>query len=437
MTPVRTGPRPLPLHMAMEGLIVQAAMAGLMPEPMPDSVPSSSAFPPSNPGSQAWPSLNLPIMGRLNPALQVAAAALGKSPEAFAGPWSAALNPPKFLDAVVTAGQQRLEDFVRGVRAYQNHPFRRALAAPPPVWRRGAATLLDYGGTGPVALFVPSLINRAYILDLAADRSVMRAAAEHAHVFLLDWGEPGAAEKSFTATDYVEGVLIPALEEVKDLTGEPPRLVGYCMGGTLAVAPAVLRPDLVSALALLAAPWDFFADTEASRVMLGFSRPMIEVMLGAEGVASVDLLQAMFASLDPTLTGRKFRRFAALDPASDEAQRFVALEDWLNDGVPLAAPVARECLFEWYGENTPARRQWKIGGQVIDPSRIACPALAFLPASDRIVPPASARALADAIPGAEKRTVDLGHIGMVAGASAPQAVHAPLGRWLKTPQNTR
>ncbi len=420
----RNGPRPLPLHMAMEGLIVQAAMAGLMP----DSPPSSSASPLLNPASPLWPN-----PGQLSPVLQIAAAALGKSPDAFAGPWSAALNPARFLDAVVGAGQQRLEDFVRGVRAYQAHPFRRDLAAPPPVWRNGAATLRDYGGTGPAALFVPSLINRAYILDLAADRSVMRAAARETHAFLLDWGEPDAAEKSFTCTDYVDGVLIPALEEVKNLTGETPRLVGYCMGGTLAVAPAVLRPDLVSALALLAAPWDFFADSEASRVMLGLSRPMLEVMLAAEGAASVDLLQALFASLDPTLVGRKFRRFATLAPASDEAQRFVALEDWLNDGIPLAGPVARECLFNWYGENAPARKAWRIGDRVIDPGKIACPTLAFLPASDRIVPPSSARALVNAIPGAAARTVGLGHIGMVAGTGAAEAVHEPLAAWLRNP----
>ncbi|MHB1208015.1 MAG: alpha/beta fold hydrolase, partial [Rhodospirillaceae bacterium] len=303
--------------------------------------------------------------------------------------------------------------------------------------RRAAAALHDYGGDpkNPPALFVPSLINRAYILDLAEDRSLMRAAARDTRAFLLDWGAPGPAEQAFTLTDYVEGALIPALEEVKRLTGQPPRLVGYCMGGTLAVAPAVLRPDLVSALALLAAPWDFSADAEAPRLMMEFARPIIEVMLGAEGVASVDLLQALFASLDPTLVGRKFRRFADLDPASDEAQRFVALEDWLNDGVPLAGPVARECLFGWYGENTTVLGAWKIGDRVIDPRKIACPTLAFIPAQDRIVPPASARALVDAIPGAVRRTVDLGHIGMVAAGAAPAHVYGPLSEWLKSPAN--
>jgi hypothetical protein len=109
MTPPRQGPRPLPLHMAMEGWIVQAAMAGLTPNLKPDSTPLSSGWGPSNPGSQAWPTGS-----QSNPALMVAALAAGKNPDAITGPWSAYLDPARFLDAVVGAGQQRLEDFVRG-----------------------------------------------------------------------------------------------------------------------------------------------------------------------------------------------------------------------------------------------------------------------------------------------------------------------------------
>jgi polyhydroxyalkanoate synthase len=160
---------------------------------------------------------------------------------------------------------------------------------------------------------------------------------------------------------------------------------------------------------------------------------MIEVMLQAEGAASVDVLQALFASLDPTLVGRKFRNFAALDPASDQAWRFVALEDWLNDGIPLAGPVARELFFQWYGTNAPAEGRWKIGETVIDPRRIVCPSLVFIPSQDRIVPPGSAQRLADLVPLAESHTVDLGHIGMVSGGSAPKRVYAPVIDWLKNP----
>lgn len=403
----RLGPSPLPLHLAMEGWILQMSFAGLMA--------SKGGWPLSNPLLQ---NLRAPLE-------QLLVEAAGRSPTA---------DPAPFIDATAREATRRMEEFVRGVRAYQAHPFRRALTAPPPLWRRSAATLRPYGGPhdAPPVLYVPSLINRAYILDLAEDRSLCRAsAAQGLHTFLLDWGDAGPAERQFTLTDYVEGVLIPALEEIKARTGRAPHLVGYCMGGTLAVVPAVLRPDLVASLTVIAAPWDFHVGTEASRVLLGLSRPMVELMLEAEQVLSADVLNALFASLDPTLVGRKFRRFAALDPASDAAQRFVELEDWLNDGVPLAGPVARETLFGWYGENAPATGQWRVGGDVVDPGRISCPALAFIPAQDRIVPPDSARALVAAIPRAQAVTVELGHIGMMAAATAPRVVYQPLLQHLK------
>ncbi len=421
----RMGPRPLPLHLATEGWIVQLALMGLTPF-SPASMLSSGALPLSKPAQNQSPQ-----SPPFDPAKLIAAEAARKSPEAIDGPWPAYLDAPKFLDAVIGAATMRLQRFVDGVRRYQTHDFARALEMPAAVWTRGAAALRDYGGEGPAVVFVPSLINRATILDLASDRSLLRAAAAAGlHTYLLDWGEPGA-ERGFTLTNYVEGVLIPALAEVARRSGAAPKVVGYCMGGTLSVAPAVLRPDLVGALALLAAPWDFHADSDAARIFMALSRPLLEMMIAAEGAASVDLLQALFATLDPTLTGRKFRRFATLDQDSDDARRFVALEDWLNDGVPLAGPVARECLFDWYGDNTPAKGAWRIGGTVVDPSRVNCPTLAFIPSQDRIVPPRSAAALAAAIPGTEMRTVDLGHIGMVAGGSALKRVYAPLLAWLK------
>ena len=62
------------------------------------------------------------------------------------------------------------------------------------------------------------------------------------------------------------------------------------------------------------------------------------------GEMPVDALQGLFASIDPMQTARKFLNFALLDPQNPKASVFVALEDWLNDGVPLAGPVAQECL---------------------------------------------------------------------------------------------
>jgi poly(3-hydroxyalkanoate) synthetase len=108
----------------------------------------------------------------------------------------------------------------------------------------------------------------------------------------------------------------------------------------------------------------------------------------------------------------------------------VALEDWLNDGVPLPAPIARECIGGWYGRNAPARGEWRVAGQPVDPGGWAKPAFLAVPARDRIVPPAGAEALAARLPRARVHRPAAGHIGMVAGAGAEAALWRPLAGWL-------
>jgi polyhydroxyalkanoate synthase len=99
--------------------------------------------------------------------------------------------------------------------------------------------------------------------------------------------------------------------------------------------------------------------------------------------------------------------------------------------VPLAAPVARECLGGWYAENAPARGLWRIAGRTVEPGALELPGLALVPARDRIVPPDSALALAAAIPGAEILRPSSGHIGMVVGGRAAETVWTPLAAWLR------
>ncbi|MFN7634110.1 MAG: alpha/beta fold hydrolase, partial [Acetobacteraceae bacterium] len=127
---------------------------------------------------------------------------------------------------------------------------------PPTAWAEGGTRILDYGGEGPAVLFVPSLVNRAEVLDLMPDASLLRwLAGNGAHPLLLDWGWPGEAERSFTLTDYVAGRLERALAALPG----PVVLVGYCMGGLLALAAALRHPGRIRALGLLATPWDFHA----------------------------------------------------------------------------------------------------------------------------------------------------------------------------------
>jgi polyhydroxyalkanoate synthase len=408
--PPRRGPRPLPLHLGLLALRRGAALASLplattRPPCAPGSTPWSSGWPRSRPGQAGLAR----IAGQL--------AESGHPPEAFAAAVWRALGR---ADAALLAG----------ITAYRRHPWRRDLPDPPAIWAEGGSRLLDYGtGPGPVVLFVPSLINRAQVLDLLPEASILRhMAGQGVRPLLLDWGEPGPLERGFSLTDYIAGRLERALGAAA--AQGPVVLAGYCMAGLLTLAAAQRRPDRVRALALLATPWDFWAEGEAQPRAIGGLLPGLEPLLGATGALPVDAIQALFAGLDPFSIAAKYRGFAELDPASPRARRFVALEDWLNDGVALAAPVARECLGGWYGANAPARGEWRVAGEVVDPGRLRLPGFLAIPARDRIVPPATALALAGRWPGAVVHHAAAGHIGMVAGRGAEAALWQPLLRWI-------
>src|SRR5260221_5557025 len=74
---------------------------------------------------------------------------------------------------------------------------------------------------------------------------------------LLDWGK--ADERSeLSVAGHIEQLLLPLLRSV----GQPVALIGYCLGGTMAIAAANFLE--VERVATLAAPWNFARYPERS-----------------------------------------------------------------------------------------------------------------------------------------------------------------------------
>lgn len=352
-------------------------------------------------------------------------------------PPEARQDPAGFGQLLEEEARRRYDDFLNGVVRYRGHHRIRRLAPMPVHWQSGTSCLHRFAEKGIPVLLVPSLVNRAVILDLTGSRSLARYMARHElQPFLMDWNAPGLEEEKFRLSDYVLRRLVPAAEAVRMASGQSPVILGYCMGGLLAIALALCRPDLCSGYIALATPWDFHAGPDGGKAALRSMTPHLIDLTRKLGVMPTDLIQALFSSLDPGMVGRKFRSFAQIPPRSARANAFVAVEDWLNDGVPLAGPTAEECLVDWYGHNKTAHRKWAIGTTYIDPKDLDVPSLVMIPTQDRIVPPDCARALATALPDAQTREVDLGHIGMITGSTAPNTVYRPLVQWIRSAVTT-
>lgn len=321
---------------------------------------------------------------------------------------------------------ERTAAALKGLRAYQRaerHP------APPPMpvaATAGRARVHDYGGDGPPVLFVPSLINPPDILDLDAEKSLLRwLATQSVRPLLLDWGSPRADERDLSIAGHVETMLLPLIDALgPDLT-----LAGYCLGGTMALAAAALRP--VKRLVLIAAPWRFGAYPPEMRHALSDLWRQSEPATDTLGVLPMEVLQSAFWRLDPKRTIAKYEAFGRRAADDDAAARaFVRLEDWANDGPPLTRGAARELMLDLYLDDRTGTGGWQVGGRTIDPISLPMPILEIASTSDRIVPAASAAGIGERI------DLSLGHVGMIVSGRARAALWEPLARWLSQPQRS-
>ena len=277
------------------------------------------------------------------------------------------------------------------------------------------ATLRDHGGSGPAAVLVPSLINPPRILDLDEQVSLTSAiAAMGRRTLLLDWGT--ADERAeLTVAGHVERLLLPLLRSI----GEHVALVGYCLGGTMAIAAANLAP--IERVVTLAAPWNFARYPQGSHDALQDMWRHSRAAAKALGALPMEVLQASFWSLDPERTVRKFAEFGRLDPASDEARRFIELEEWANEGEPLPFPAAKELVEELFGNDRPGTGGWTIGGRAAS-DRLSAPSLHLTAERDLIAPPQTVAA-------GNCVAIPTGHVGMIVG-SARQRLHEELKAFL-------
>ncbi|NNM76539.1 alpha/beta hydrolase [Sphingomonas sp. ID1715] len=350
----------------------------------------------------------------------------------LAPPYAAAQHGPRplplFLDLVASQTEsdpERRARILAGLRAYQDAPRAAPMPEMPIVAGAGRAVLRDYGGEGPPAVFVPSLINPPIILDLTKQNSLVRwMAGQGVRPLLVDWGspDPSVDMEDLDVAGHVAELLLPLLDQL----GEPVHLIGYCLGGTMALA-AAMQARLLS-LTLIAAPWHFAGFGEQARAEIGALWRAAHPSAERLGLVPMEVLQTGFWRLDPARTVSKYEAFARMAPDSEPARSFVALEDWANGGAPLTYAAGRELFDHFIGADVTGQGRWRVGEAIVDPAALQVPTLEFVSLHDRIVPAPSSARLPD------QRLLGLGHVGMIVGSRAREQLWEPLAAHLSRAQ---
>ena len=327
---------------------------------------------------------------------------------------------------------QKLLQFTQGMHRYNRSLYQRSLPTPDVIWKKGSCTLVDYAPNQPscpIVLFVPSLINRSYILDITQKRSILRYLAQQdLHPILLDWGDPGPEEFGLSVNEYVTHRLDEALSFVSN-TRQPIILAGYCMGGLMALASAIRNPDIVHGLSLLATPWDFQAKGFIQLPLQDQQAQWLAHILDYTGFIPKEMVQTLFTMLHPAMFASIYDKFSSQQDYHSES--FMTIEHWINDGVAVTSHAIKQCVMDFGKENQLLHHAWDIHETIIDPSSFTRTSFTISPTQDTIVPPASMKPLIEALPNNTVLRPNTGHIGMVVGKEARNTIWEPFATWVK------
>jgi poly(3-hydroxyalkanoate) synthetase len=305
------------------------------------------------------------------------------------------------IEKIGNEGTAALQALSEGIQCYQATEIPEHSYNAEPIHKLGLATLYYYrsktAGGVPI-LFVPSLINRATILDLSAKRSfLLTLASLGLEPYLLDWGEllldskEQHEELEFSLSDYFSKRLKPIIEKTAEFAGQPVIIAGYCMGGLLAVASAFVLPRLIAAVATIATPWEF-NKFPFSPYFNGHQLKQLFDTSADLSIIPAKLVQLAFSAQHPIISGNKFLNYKA-KAAKDE--HFALIENWVNDGVNLSGKLLKECLLEFSISNRPIQGTWQMEGKTINARHLNKPSFCAIARDDKVAPLATTLPLAE------------------------------------------
>ncbi len=330
---------------------------------------------------------------------------------------------------------------VRGIQMYQQHPYIPPQMEYDIIHQDGKMKILKPKGTSsegtkatPPVLLVPSLINKSTILDIDENMSLLRwLNAGGANAYLLDWGDITSGGDELTMSSLITEQLTGAIRAVSAINGSPIDLIGYCMGGALCIGAASLPTAPVRRIVLLATPWDFHDDANIFAKNVRIWSRYVEPIINERGYLPSEWIQALFASYDPNGSVQKFTKFSTMDQDGSDAHLFIAVEDWLNDGVNLPKNIAHHCMNEWFMDNALLKNSWRLDSSNLNLENTNQEVLIVASNKDRLVPLSCAVSARRTLKNAKISTIEggAGHIGLVIGKAAIREVWSPIFEWLQ------
>jgi polyhydroxyalkanoate synthase len=337
-------------------------------------------------------------------------------------------NPLDLVDRVRRDIERNALRVRNGVRLVAGSPAKVGLTPNDVVWESGRARLTRYHLPGvahrfsPPLVIVYSLISRSYIFDLCPGNSFVETLlTEGFDVYVLDFGIPDERDADNKLEDYVDGYIPAALRRAATLSGSNDvNLVGYCLGGILAILFAARdRRGLIHSFTALAAPVDLSKQGAFSE-MFENGRIEVDAIVDDSGNIPASVMSQSFKLLKPTADVSRYANLLDRMWNDEYVHAYALMTQWNSDHVPFPGAVARQGVEMLIRRNGLMTGRVVLGGEAVDLGRIVCPTLVVVADKDHIAPPPSTVPLMDLIGASNKELLALptGHVGLFVGKSA-------------------
>ncbi|MBA9004491.1 serine aminopeptidase domain-containing protein [Thermomonospora cellulosilytica] len=310
-------------------------------------------------------------------------------------------SPRSLRSAVANVTAKALRGQVADLRRTPADPIGKA-AGHPLLGYRSPEWLVP---AGPPVLFVPSPGAPARCFDLRRGGSL----AEHVVgtgrlAYLLDHRPAAAAGPADLLADWALSVLPAAVREVsRDAGGQPVQLVGWGLGGVLALLAATDTALPISSIAAI-------APTTAPR-----------------RARSADRL----AGLERTVR-RSYNTVTRIDDRDYLAQR-EAVDRFLEALEAHPGRDLTDACAALLAEADLAGEGITLGGRRLDLAEVKVPVLAVAGSGDRMAPPRAVHDLTRALRSAPQVRFEIAHgdhLGVLTGRAARRTTWSHLDRWL-------
>jgi poly[(R)-3-hydroxyalkanoate] polymerase subunit PhaC len=298
-------------------------------------------------------------------------------------------------------------------------------------------------------VLIPPLGVTTETFDLLPQRSLVRyMVAAGFKVYLVDWGKPGKEHAHLGLKDYSYTMMSTALDKVRKHSGSQDlSLMGWCMGGLLCLLHQGLVQDKrIRNIITVASPIDLESGSGLVAGVVGAANALngpAQLVSNYSNLRVAALDPARLA-MPPWMTTLAFK---LTDPVGSVTtywdlvtrlsdREFVkshsTTSDYLNNMLRYPGGVLKDMAVKVVADNQLAKGKVEVGDEVAELDAIESNLLAFAGETDILVPPEIVGKIVDIVASKDKeyRIAPGGHMGVIIGSKAQNAVWAESAQWL-------